>query len=396
MKSRRHLLILTLLIASIAVWTVPAALQAEDVETQEVEALAEEMKEGSWQDPSAGPLSKLAIHGFLSQAYAKAADRPVLGIPTGGTTDYRTAALQIRYDVSDRHHFVMQFDHERNGASPTQNLGDDVEMDWIYYQQDFGERGSVRVGKIPIPFGLYNEIRDVGTILPFYRPPSSLYGEGSFSNETIDGVVLSFGTSATAAWSLDTDLFFGGWTSFDQEGSETRVNDALGLQLWLNTPAPGLRFGIAAREYEQDLTGLSSEEILSSVELELSRFVIRGEIQDLDFDGGYLESFYVQAGVALTEKLWLNVQVEDSELAFSLPVFPPPPIFGPPTLQQFTFDLTDDLAFGLSYAIRPDLVLKLESHKLEGLVADDIPIEQFFANQTVDSDYIILSLSTSF
>jgi len=41
-----------------------------------------------------------------------------LGIPEGGTADYRTAALQLRYVMTPHDQFVWQFSHRRLGTSP--------------------------------------------------------------------------------------------------------------------------------------------------------------------------------------------------------------------------------------------------------------------------------------
>lgn len=46
-------------------------------------------------DEPAAPETPLAVHGYLSQAFAAGWNHQVLGIPIGGTADYRTAAVQL-------------------------------------------------------------------------------------------------------------------------------------------------------------------------------------------------------------------------------------------------------------------------------------------------------------
>ena len=73
-----------------------------------------------------GPLSKLSIHGFLTQAYATAEfskggptpDEVTLGIPEDGTFDYRVLALQFRYDITPEDTMIVQFSSRSLGASP--------------------------------------------------------------------------------------------------------------------------------------------------------------------------------------------------------------------------------------------------------------------------------------
>src|SRR6185295_799141 len=52
--------------------------------------------------------SKITIHGFLSQAYARTDGSQILGIPKQGTADYRTAALQVRADITPSDTFAIQ------------------------------------------------------------------------------------------------------------------------------------------------------------------------------------------------------------------------------------------------------------------------------------------------
>lgn len=135
-------------------------------------------------------ISKLSIHGYLSQAYAKSDGNQILGVDSEGTTDYRTAALLLRYEMSDFDSFVVQLSNERLGESPFGALREDVTFDWLFYERKIGGSTALRVGKVPNPFGIYAELRDVGILLPFYRPPNSIYQE-FFLSETIDGVSVS-------------------------------------------------------------------------------------------------------------------------------------------------------------------------------------------------------------
>jgi hypothetical protein len=81
--------------------------------------------------------SKLSIHGYLNQAFAISDGYQYLGINDNGTADYRTAALQFRYAVTDQDQLVLQLSHERLGDSKINDLHDDVEWDWAFYQHTF-------------------------------------------------------------------------------------------------------------------------------------------------------------------------------------------------------------------------------------------------------------------
>src|SRR4029078_364973 len=61
--------------------------------------------------------SSLSVHGFLTQAYASSNGNTLFGIPDDGTSDYRNAALQFRYKLTDHNSIVIQLSHERLGDS---------------------------------------------------------------------------------------------------------------------------------------------------------------------------------------------------------------------------------------------------------------------------------------
>ena len=118
---------------------------------------------GKGGDSEASPLT---IHAFLTQGFGKSDGFTIFGIPEEGTTDLRTLALQFRYDLSPQDVFVLQLNHERTGLDPVSEKRPDVALDWAFYERRLGSGRSIKVGRIPVPFGVYNEIRDVGTVLP--------------------------------------------------------------------------------------------------------------------------------------------------------------------------------------------------------------------------------------
>ena len=131
-----------------------------------------------------GLLSKLTVHGYLTQAYADAdfadgllvsphTDELNLGISEDGTFDYRTMAIQFRYEISAKDIMIIQFSSRTLGNSPIESVEDEIELDWAFYERRLGDNTSVKVGRVQIPSGIFNAVRDVGTILPFL--PSGFY-----------------------------------------------------------------------------------------------------------------------------------------------------------------------------------------------------------------------------
>ena len=339
---------------------------------------------------------RLSIHGYLTQAYADVSGDPLLGIPEDGTTDYRTAALQLRYAVTDKDNFVIQLSHERFGESPFAGIKDDVEIDWVFYERRFSDATSLRVGKVQIPLGIYNEIRDVGTLLPLYRPPFNFYGEGAFTSETVDGFVLSHAFNGGGPWSLDADLYYGGWDIIEVEPastrvSEGRVSDQIGVQLWASMPLPGLRVGGGITRFDlrdELLSGGRGKETVREwnlgVDGSFERFLVRAEYLWVDFPPGDYQAWYVQLGCRWGEHLLVVAQGDYSRLAFSLAPLP----------VAFDDRFQEDLALAASWSFRSSLVAKLEAHRAEGY-RFDVPVNLFF-EPAREGRYYILSLSTSF
>lgn len=352
---------------------------------------------------SDGSSSKLTVHGFATQAYAWTDGTQLLGITEDGTTDYRDLALQFRYRMTERDEFVIQLSHERKGKSPVQPFRADVEVGWAYYERDLSETSTLKIGRAPLPIGLFNEIRNVGTLLPFFSPPFSVYQEGSFTSETVDGLIYTKSFRPGTAWSLDLELYYGGWNlveSYSGIGTaQARADDAAGLHLWLETPVDGLSFGAGMNRY--DLSGgvvrLDDSDTWKgyylSAELDRERFVVRGEyylrdmrikILGFPFPDVASEASYVQVGIRLNDHLSVYGQLDWIDIDLNAPYVP-----------DDIFVAWKDQAVSLTYGFSSNVVLKLEVHENESYLTDDAT-GNFLLEEPPKTRYGILSLSTSF
>lgn len=377
--------------------------------------------------------SRFELHGFLTQAYAtgRYVDTPAnvasptftegaLGIPEDGTTAYRFLALQFRYEITPDDIMIVQLSNRRIGNSPLSDIEDDILLDWAFYERRITDQLRIKVGRVQIPIGIYNEIRDVGTILPFYRPPFNFYGEGSYTSETVDGLLLAHTLWSQSDWNLDVSVYGGEWESFEVHATDPNLNafavadNAYGLQLWLNTPVPGLRFGFGgnSKKYKggvyHDLPeGVSNptiRDIYASVDATFSRFIFRGEYWDGDsiiwipLGNIYLNPsfYYGQLGFLINPKwnIWLQYDVNavDPEGVFYV---------GGRGAKR---NLREDMGISVNYFFAPNVVLKAEYHEVEentalnnivsapggGVLLDQYSVE------LPNGNYTIISLSVSF
>jgi hypothetical protein len=336
-------------------------------------------------------LDKLQIHGYLTQGYGESTKLPFAGLPTDATGDYRTAALQFRYSITDNDNVIVQLRHRRMGTSAIAAGESDVQLNWAFYQRKLGPV-RVKAGKLPIPMGLYNEIRSVGTVLPFYRAPYNFYAEGY---ETIDGASAAGSFSLGRAGSVEAGVYGGGLNvkiPFSlPNGTSTIVNARLeairGAQVWYNTPISGLRVGASgmrfrSRKATDTSTTPTSSQWIGSVEGSWDRVQLRSEYTNVTAGTAHLLSYYGQAGVRVVGGLSLNAQNDISDISARVA----------PTVLLRQRNMRD-FAVGANYQFSPTLVVKLVQHDAKGY-GFDTPVAATRAPG--QSKYFVASVSTAF
>jgi hypothetical protein len=339
--------------------------------------------------------SKLQVHGYLTQAYGKADTGAYLGVPKDGTTDYRIAALQVRYAMTGSDEFVLQLSHRRLGTSPMTVGEPDVAMDWVYYNRRFGDL-SARIGRVPIPAGIYNEIRDVGVLLPLYRAPYNFYFEGAFTSETVDGAVLRYDVAPASPWNAEVSAYGGTWKMTQRvdvggayEPLDVRVKNAFGGEAWVNTPFQDVRVGGGASRFDAGdaYVGGVWKEWHASLDGSTQWATLRGEYRKITTDDIRWIGYYAYLGLHPYKGLTLHGQLDFGDLLYKdVPAGVPP--------MSLDWDRTKTV--GVSYAFRPDVVAKGEYHFTKGYWADDPYLDPFSGDAPAKVNYFLLSLSVSF
>jgi hypothetical protein len=339
---------------------------------------------------SAQEADKLQVHGYLTQGYATTTSGlPVLGIHDEATADYRTAALQFSYAIADKSAAILQFSHRRLGNSILTNDDSDVSLDWAFLRQRLGPV-TAKVGRVPMPSGIYNETRDVGTLLPFYRAPGSFYAEGF---ETMDGASVA-AELPLGGWSVEATAFGGGFeyrglsvTPTGSSVSAFRVERAFGGQAWVNTPVQGVRFGGSVMRFKFPERGpmdaFWASSTTGSVDATRDRVFARAEFKRISLpDINYQSDIvYGQVGARVVGGLSVNLQAERNSMDVGT---------GATALE---YDAMEDLAAGVNYALNPNVVLKLEGHTAKGTAFDSFVSPVGPAGK---SKYVISSVSVSF
>jgi hypothetical protein len=369
---------------------------------------------------------RVQVHGYLTQGVAKADSLPILGIPRRPTAAYRAAALQARVAFTARDVAVVQLANRRMGASLLDTATAPVTVQWAYYQRALPWRLTLKAGRSAIPRGIFNEVRKVGTVLPFYRAPYSFYTE---SYETLDGAVLSRVTPL-GAWGLEASAYAGAFPyvhvitapvmrpQLAMVGGAPRVvgvrqvrdtaavasrrgDRTVGGQLWLSTPVQGLRLGGGAmrftlndfHEYAGREGPLPSRLAQAAVDGNFARWALRGEWEQMQSGEFLYTAYYGQGTLRFGERLAVHAQHEEAWGRVTAPI----PVEGPdgrvalaPQQLRAAGRFTRDVALGASWAFRPDVIVKAEGHRNRGNNYDR------FTDSSPSGRFAIVSLALSF
>lgn len=351
------------------------------------------------------------LNGYFSQAYAISDGNPIFGISDDGTFDYRNAALQFGFFPTETNKVIIQVNHQRIGESPVMALKETIELDWGILEQQFGEYWTIRAGRILLPLGIYNPVRDVSLLLPFYSIPFSPYGEASYTSETVDGFSVRFNKYLGETISLDAEVYYGQWKWKEwyifknplggppvRLIDEASVRSAIGTWIWLNDIIEGLRIGAGGfigkvedgiQFQKGQIPGPQQLGLIDiAIDYTRDRYYLRGEINSYRLQRSKINSAggYLQSGIKVLEPIELNFQYETTRI-FNIVSIPNTP--------ARDLEYNRDFAVGIKYTPKHFLTLKVEGHMNRGFVAEKavLLIED---GQQFNSRYAIISLSAGF
>jgi hypothetical protein len=346
-------------------------------------------------------IDRLEIHGSLNAAYGRADTLGVFGVPQTGTSDYRTLTLQGRYAINENDQIVAQLFNRRLGTSPLASAISDVTMQWAYWQHRAGDL-TFKAGRNPLPRGLSNETRYIGTVHPFYRPSFELQQDAF---DAVDGAVLSYRKRLYEGIELEQHVFGGGsenrtiaTTSTGLEVRVARTENLFGSQTYLRLPVANARIGAYLTRYnfnQATTKGYRTQTIFSAeatplerVKLETEHLRITGHGPNNDNRSGYFQGTFKVA-----ERVSLCAQHSyTSRMLF----------FGNTDL-NFVFPETKSDGGSIIYSLNNNAVLKFEHHWRAGWNFDTATPSIATQNATVvtltpksHARYYLLSLAASF
>lgn len=207
----------------------------------------------------------LEIHGFISQGFLKSDRNNFYAQTEDGTSQFNEFGINFRTELTDRLSAGLQLFSRDLGQIGNNN----IEIDWAYGDYRWKDWLGVRAGLIKLPWGFYNETRDLDMLRTSIFLPSSLYAEEvRDAYNAMQGIDVYGSMYLESLGSINYQFVYGEQTIDPNSGmarslgvdpivefSGIEVDDILGGSLEWNTPLDGLRLGGAVMQYDWDLYG---------------------------------------------------------------------------------------------------------------------------------------------
>ena len=146
----------------------------------------------------------IELHGYGHIGYLTADKNTFLKADSDGTWNYRDIALLFTANLNERSNAWIQLYH----------IDDDSRVDWAFVDYTFNNGSTVKLGQIKLPFGFYNDYRDVEYIRPSTLKPFMYQDVSEVIPEAYRGLGYSY-QSTIAGGSLLLDVYGGQIVDFE-------------------------------------------------------------------------------------------------------------------------------------------------------------------------------------
>ncbi len=221
---------------------------------------------------------RLATHGFISQGFLWSSGNNYLAQSKKGSFEFTEVGLSIAADLGGGFTAGIQFFSRDLGPTG----GYTPQVDWAYLGYKWRDWLGIRLGRVKIPFGLYNEMSDIDAArVPILLPQSIYQIENRQFLLAQTGAEISGIIPLARAGELEYSAYAG--TLYTDISSTPNINSlhvpylAGGRLLW-RTPLKGFTFGSSALAGE-----LESNATLSQKQIDT--FAASGVLFPSGFDG---------------------------------------------------------------------------------------------------------------
>lgn len=240
-------------------------------------AMKEDDRDGSvspTEDPPTLPaLEGLSLHGFISQgAFVTSHSNYLADKSQEGSYDFTETGISLIKMVDARTDLGFQLFSRKIG-----DTGDfDIKFDWFFLDYRWSNLLGIKIGRVKIPFGLYNDSSDIDSARVPVLLPQSIY-----SIQSRDYLLASTGAQVYGHISLDDQsgsleyTVYGGTIHLDIPESSTSgvtinsitVPYLIGTRVLWESPNRAIRTGVSVQQLriESDLTLGSSTALTLSL-----------------------------------------------------------------------------------------------------------------------------------
>ncbi len=218
---------------------------------------------------------KPVVHGIVSQGYLKSSEYNYLNNSKDGSFQFNEVMLNVSTYVTPKLRVGAQVMARNLGNSGNE----DVVLDWAFGDYRVSDNFGIRVGKVKMPHGLYNQTRDVDMVRNAILLPQAVYPEiyrdvmNGFEGASLYGS-FSFGESRGLEYevyggTVDTDRTgfnkFLVWYDYQMAAfgapmpsyfESEEVSKLWGGALRYATPLEGLRVGASGFTIKNEYDGL--------------------------------------------------------------------------------------------------------------------------------------------
>ncbi|MBN1382385.1 MAG: hypothetical protein JXA41_11965 [Deltaproteobacteria bacterium] len=216
---------------------------------------------------TADSLGGVEIHGFVSQGYLKSHSYNYLANDSKkGSFQFNEMGVNFSKQVTDNLRIGIQFFSRDLGDAANNKIS----LDWAYGDYHFKDWLGIRVGKIKIPFGLYNETRDMDMLRTCIVLPQGIYndllrdvliamqGAGAYGTIPLHKAGSLEYQAMAGVINLDKDNGIGKYVESKFYGSLDVLDDfntdtSYAASLRWNTPLDGLALKVTTLKYDYDL-----------------------------------------------------------------------------------------------------------------------------------------------
>jgi hypothetical protein len=260
-------------------------------------------------------------------------------------------------------------------------------LDYAFAEWKQSPKLKLRAGKAPVPFGIYTEIYDVGTLRPFYLLPQFYAGPLGLIPKAYLGAGLTGIASLGDAWELQYDAFGGeirfeefsvdtvsgfdqatGMPTISSSSAQIVGREMIGGRLVLAAPVKGLDVGgtvFYSNDVKQKLGdgplqpySVTDNATFLNARAQYQRgaFAARAEWFGALADAADVKSYYLESSYKIARHWQVAAQYENSRI-----VLPAGDTSVPDPLRHH-----ESVGLGLNYWVSPKLVVKLNGYRLEG------------------------------